>query len=198
MGQTILITVGEPDVSHDITFYPGGVVYVCPEADGSWTLLDCYHQDGRSRVAGVATGQPFSDLESAVYAAHDYIVQVERTREAGVGYDPVGPRNREKRRGALLAAAILRGEVDLIGGCLDLVASLRAARLENDPDALRLVGFCSDTDAFPRGAARKLWNDDALAENDAERERYIDRWRETVVSACRALETKLGRDDPRE
>ena len=195
MGKTIALTVGEQQVHAGITFYPGGVVYICPHSDGRWMLLDCYYQDGRARVPGISTGQSYPDLESAVYAAHDYVVQVETNRpqqsERPNG-DAVGPQQDEKRHCALLAAAILRGDADMVGASIDLVAALRAAGLERDPDALCLQGFCSDTDRFPRGTARALWNADALADNDAERERYIESWRRDVMAACRSLITKLS------
>jgi hypothetical protein len=96
-----------------------------------------------------------------------------------------------RRDAARIADGIVRGDLDLIEGCLDLVASLIAAGLERDKDALTLTGFCSDADAFPRSRARHLWDARALADNDAERARYIERWRDRVMAACRTLLTTL-------
>lgn len=195
MGETIAVTVDESQVHAGITYYPGGVVYVCPQAEGQWTLVDCYYLDGRSRVPEIKIEESsFPDLESAVYAAHDYVLQVEKRRLAArerSASDSVDPQQDERRRCALLARAILRGDADVIDGSLDLVAALQTAGLEHDSDARRLQGFCSDTDRFPRGRTRALWNADALAENDAERDRYVEAWRTEVMAVCRSLITKL-------
>jgi hypothetical protein len=40
MGETILITVGEPTTTAGITVY-SSVVYLYPVAGGGWNLLDC-------------------------------------------------------------------------------------------------------------------------------------------------------------
>jgi hypothetical protein len=77
MGETVLITVGQPDHVDAIKVYPKGVVYVCPEADGRWFVIDCYWQDGRSRVAGFDLSQRYVDLSSAVQAARGYVMRVE-------------------------------------------------------------------------------------------------------------------------
>ena len=100
-------------------------------------------------------------------------------------------RDEQLERCVGLARAMAHAEVDLIEGGHDLVSALRDAGLEHDPDALTLRGFCADTDAFPRHWVRHLWAADALAENDAKRERYIEKWRDKVVTACRALERML-------
>jgi len=77
LGETVLITVGQPDQVGAITVYPNGVVYVCPGADGRWLVIDCYWPDGRSRVAGFDLTQRYVDLSSAIHAARDYVIRVE-------------------------------------------------------------------------------------------------------------------------
>ncbi len=52
-----------------------------PGADGRWSLVDCYWLDGRSRVPGVDIRREFPDLSSAVHAARDYVVQIERASQ---------------------------------------------------------------------------------------------------------------------
>jgi hypothetical protein len=101
-------------------------------------------------------------------------------------------RDEQLERCLSLARTMVRGEIDLIEGGHDLVCALRDAGLEHDPDAITVQGFCADTDKFPRHWVRHLWAADALAENDAARERYIEAWRERVVTACRALERMLS------
>ena len=73
----IVITVGAPEVSHDITVYPGSAVYIYSEPDASWTLLDIYFPDSRSRVPGFDIRQRYADLASAANAARDYVERVE-------------------------------------------------------------------------------------------------------------------------
>jgi len=106
-------------------------------------------------------------------------------------------RDEQLERCVSLARAIVRGDVDLIEGGHDLVSALADAGLEQDPDALTIQSFCADTEKFPRHWVRHLWAADALAENDAARERYIDAWRERVVTACRALERGLSAERER-
>jgi len=71
MGETILITVGEPTISSGIKAYPC-VVYLYPEANGAWSLLDC---DLPGPVA-----ESYENLESAVRGAHEYVARKERAR----------------------------------------------------------------------------------------------------------------------
>jgi hypothetical protein len=78
----IMITVGAPDVSHDITIWPGGVVYIYAEPDGGWTLLDIFFQDSRSRVPDFDIRQRYADLASATHAARDYVERVEANTAA--------------------------------------------------------------------------------------------------------------------
>jgi hypothetical protein len=70
MGETILITVGEPTIFDGITVYPGAV-YLYPVAAGRWNLLDC----GLPNPA-----EAYEDLESAVCGAHQYVARKESSR----------------------------------------------------------------------------------------------------------------------
>ena len=70
MGETILITVGEPTTVDGITVYPGAV-YLCPIAGGAWKLLDC---DPAGRA------ETYEDLESAARGAHQYVACKESSR----------------------------------------------------------------------------------------------------------------------
>jgi hypothetical protein len=192
MGETIALTVGPHKTRRDLLI-DADVVYLCPHGAGRWLLLDGFYRDGRSRAPGIRTGHPFPDLEAAVYAAYDYLVQVEHgppdERDRSTGADGLAD---EKRHCALFAGAMVSGALDLIDGCLELVAALRAVGLARDPDALRLEGFCADADRFPRGAARARWHADALADSDAERARHIESWRSEIVDACSSLQRRLS------
>jgi hypothetical protein len=74
MGETILITVGDPTTAHGITVYPG-VVYLCPLASGGWSLLDCDLPD---------PAETYEDLDSAARGAHQYVAR----KESSSGREP--------------------------------------------------------------------------------------------------------------
>jgi hypothetical protein len=80
LGETIAIPIGKPDIAHGIGIagYPDGVLYICPQENGHWYLLDCYHLDNRTRVDGFDLKSLYSDLESAMHAAKEYISKVEQ------------------------------------------------------------------------------------------------------------------------
>ena len=107
-------------------------------------------------------------------------------------------RDEQLERCVSVARAMAHGEIDLIEGGHDLVSALRDAELADDPDALTLLAFCADTEAFPRHWVRHLWAADQLAENDAKRERYIAGWRDRVVAACRAIAHMLSAERDRD
>jgi len=67
MGQTIMITIGKPQVVKDIAIY-AGIVYLYPFKAGGWNLLD-YSQRGAE--------VHYDDLESAVRGAHEYVARIE-------------------------------------------------------------------------------------------------------------------------
>jgi len=65
MGETILITVGEPTTVDGILVYPS-VVYLYPVAGGAWALLDCDLPD---------PAETYEDLKSAARGVHDYLAR---------------------------------------------------------------------------------------------------------------------------
>ena len=72
-GKTIALPVGDAQQAGEITFYPGGVVYLYPENDGSWSMLDCYSSEPPPHAR-------WSNLESAVQGAHEHVLSAGRTR----------------------------------------------------------------------------------------------------------------------
>jgi hypothetical protein len=72
LGETILITVGEPTTADGITVYPG-VVYLYPIASGAWNLLDC-----DPNLPNPA--ETYDNLEVAARGAHEYVASKERSR----------------------------------------------------------------------------------------------------------------------
>src|SRR5258708_3155862 len=73
----IVITARASHISHGITFWPGGAVYIYSEPDGCWTLLDCFFQDTRLRVPDFDIRQRYAGLASATQAVRDYVERVE-------------------------------------------------------------------------------------------------------------------------
>ncbi len=97
-----------------------------------------------------------------------------------------------------VAAGIVRGEIEMVDGARFLVRRFGDAGLRNDPDAVTIVGFESETDNLPVGSQRAYWNPDALVAKDAQREAYVARVGATVLAACQALVEKLRLDNLRQ
>ena len=92
-----------------------------------------------------------------------------------------------------IAQAMIAGELELIEGCRELAGYLSDAALRSDPDARTIIGVDSEADAFPIGAVRERWANEALAERDRERTEYMTRVTPIVLAACGALVAKLNR-----
>jgi hypothetical protein len=67
MGETIFVTIGEPTPG-EIPVYPGAVC-LYPTTAGAWELCDFGRHD---------PPLAYSNLESAVHGAHDYVARRER------------------------------------------------------------------------------------------------------------------------
>src|SRR6185437_16374320 len=99
-------------------------------------------------------------------------------------------KNNAKEEILRVAAGIVSGEMEIVEGCRLLVSHLGDAGLRNDPDAITVVGFESETDNFPVGSQRAYWNPTALAAKDAAREAYVAAAGTAVLAACQALMAK--------
>src|SRR5690348_4535626 len=62
-GETIAVTIGDPEMVGDIEVYPGAV-HLYPTDEGRWQLVDF------GRLDPPIT---YPHLESAMHAAHEYI-----------------------------------------------------------------------------------------------------------------------------
>jgi hypothetical protein len=108
----------------------------------------------------------------------------------------VGPTPQEvldaKRLIVETASRIEAGTVDLFAGCRRM-AELRLG-LDNatigDSDMAVFVAIDSELDAYPFGPSREHWAPDILAERDARRDAYLERVRDTMLTACRAVRLK--------
>lgn len=84
---------------------------------------------------------------------------------------------------------MLDRQLGLQDGCRQLVALRHelASSDSADPDLLFVVGIDSDLEEFPLGPVRDRWAPGALAEVDRRRDERLERVREPLLAACRAL-----------
>lgn len=92
---------------------------------------------------------------------------------------------------AAVAQAMLDGRVELHAGCREICEQQHQLSMPDvhDKDLLFVVGVDSELAACPVGAARQYWEPTALAEKDRERDEYLCRVNDRLVTACRALAT---------
>ena len=90
---------------------------------------------------------------------------------------------------AAIARAMLAGEVDLLAGTRQIARLSRGLSEPDlsDPDVFTFVAVDSDLDDIPMGSARGMWDPNALAEKDRERDEYLGRAKESIERACRGL-----------
>ena len=89
------------------------------------------------------------------------------------------------------ARGILNGSVGLTEGSRSLSALRQTVRAESDADFRVFIAIMSETDRFPVGDVRELWNPDALAHYDAERLAEERRWRLEAEVACKNILAKF-------
>lgn len=92
---------------------------------------------------------------------------------------------------------MIDGSVGLVEGCRALVALLPSLPPEiaaSEP-ARWIAAVESETDMFPVGQARSLWDPDALRRADDELAPYLEVVREPVIEACLELRRMIDRAD---
>jgi hypothetical protein len=97
-----------------------------------------------------------------------------------------------KQRIVRTAAGMEAGEIELFEGCrklADLRFGLDDEELD-DPDMSVFQAIDSELDAYPFGPSRERWAPEFLADLDARKADYLERVRDTVLSACRAVRLK--------
>jgi hypothetical protein len=103
---------------------------------------------------------------------------------------------KERARQAILEAAkrMLGGDLSYVEGAREICANRFTAGLEDDPDILPFATIDSETDRFPLGVVRSLWNQDALKKLQPEMD-GIEGWaRSGAADHCRALVRRLGNE----
>lgn len=96
------------------------------------------------------------------------------------------PENARKEIGRR-ANAILRGEFSYLEGARKIFSLSHVARLDRDPDIMRLTAIHSETDALPLGEVRQYWHQWALDRVQPEIERKEQWAREFGRAACENL-----------
>lgn len=92
---------------------------------------------------------------------------------------------------AAVAQAMLAGDVHLQDGCRE-ICGLRfqlSNPEQDDKDLMLLVGIDSELDDCPVGPVRQHWEPEALAGKDRQRDAYLHRLNDHLLTACRALAT---------
>jgi hypothetical protein len=93
-----------------------------------------------------------------------------------------------KERIARIAREMLSGTMDLFVGCREICALRGSGLSETDEQVLTtIIGVESETDAFPIGSERSLWDADALREKDEELSQYLHKVRPIILAACRRI-----------
>ena len=94
---------------------------------------------------------------------------------------------------AVAARAMLSGELSFIEGARRIAAlRLVADILDSDQDMLAFVAIDSETDTYPFGETRLLWNPEALAKLQLEIDRAEQWARDTGLAHCRKLVERFG------
>jgi hypothetical protein len=92
-----------------------------------------------------------------------------------------------------IARAILDGSTPLFLGCKQLCGPLHRLEVSDQEPFVTIIGVESETDAFPISLQdREMWNQQRLAEKDAELAAYLPKIQEQVDAACRAIIDRFG------
>ncbi len=92
-----------------------------------------------------------------------------------------------------LARDMLSGKLSYIEGAPPIWRLASSARLDdNDPDLRTIVAIDSETDDFPIGAVRELWDPQALQKMQPDFDR-AEKWAQEVGrEACESLARRFG------
>lgn len=78
----------------------------------------------------------------------------------------------------------------MVEGARRLSGLRHDVRADDDPDFLMFVGIDSESDGFPIGESRSLWDAAALSVADQQREAFEARFREAALEAAARLIAK--------
>ena len=91
-----------------------------------------------------------------------------------------------------IASGMLSGKVDLIAGSRKLCELRYLIGEPDNPVFLPIIGFESDTDDYPLGVSRQLYNPAYLQEVEKEVAQYVQTAKPAVLAACRRILETLG------
>lgn len=98
-----------------------------------------------------------------------------------------------RRRIVKTAQAMLDGEMTYLLGARELATLRHEAEVENaDTDFMMFVAIDSDTDAFPLGLVRELWDKSALEKLQPQIDEAEDWAKNHAESACAKLVARFS------
>jgi hypothetical protein len=95
-----------------------------------------------------------------------------------------------------IAHEVLEGRTDLVSGAREMTPHIMKLGLADDPDGRFIRGVDSETDHYPVGEARRLWEQKALEELDRKLEDYLSRVSVKAKGACQRLIDKVALAEP--
>jgi hypothetical protein len=100
----------------------------------------------------------------------------------------------DARQAVRIAGSILDRSIPLFLGCKQLLGALSRLGVDDRKPFLTIVGVESETDDYPLlPHVRAMWDQQRLAEKDAELAAYLPKVQEHVFEACRETIRQFGR-----
>ena len=93
-----------------------------------------------------------------------------------------------------IAREVLDGRTPAFLGCKQLLGPLQRLGVDREEPFITIKGVESELDESPvRPEERRLWNDQALAREDAKLARWLPQIQPAILEACRAVVRRFGR-----
>lgn len=99
----------------------------------------------------------------------------------------------DTERAVRIAREVLDGKTPPFLGCKQLVGPLHRLGVDREEPFIAIVGVESELDESPVWPGeRKLWNEQALAREDAKLAAWLPRIQPAIFEACRAVVRRFG------
>jgi hypothetical protein len=99
----------------------------------------------------------------------------------------------DAKRAVRIAREILDGSMPVFLGCKQLLGPLNRLGVHHEKPFITITGVESQLDESPVWPEeRKLWNDEALAREDAELAAWLPKIKSAVFEACREVVRRFG------
>jgi hypothetical protein len=108
-----------------------------------------------------------------------------------IGYPPMSESDAE--RAVRIAREVLDGNTSAFLGCKQLLGPLQRLGVDREEPFITIVGVESELDGSPVWPdVRKLWNEQALAREDAKLAAWLPKMEPFIFEACRAVIRRFG------